>query len=94
LLGNITMNGVAWANFPRIISLAAGRYIVDKTGITGPVDLQLTWSPDQPPGGGGAQNDSPPLFTAIQDQLGLRLEPGQAPVEVLVIRSAERPTED
>jgi uncharacterized protein (TIGR03435 family) len=48
LLGNITMNGVAWANFPRIISLAAGRYIVDKTGITGPVDLQLTWSPDQP----------------------------------------------
>ena len=93
-LGNITMSGAAWANFPRIISLAAGRYIVDKTGITGAVDLRLTWAPDQPPGAGGAQGDSLPLFTAIQDQLGLRLEPGQAPVEVLVIRSAERPSED
>lgn len=94
LRGNITMNGAAWANFPRIISLAAGRYIVDKTGITGSVDLQLTWTPDQPPGGSGAQSDSPPLFNAIHDQLGLRLEPDQAAVEVLVIRSAERPTED
>jgi uncharacterized protein (TIGR03435 family) len=92
--GNITMSGGAWVNFPRIISLAAGRYIVDKTGISGSVDLQLTWTPDQPPGAGGAQGDPPPLFTAIQDQLGLRLEPSQAPVEVLVVRSAERPTED
>lgn len=57
-------------------------------------DLQLTWTPDQPPGAGGAPGDSPPLFTAVQDQLGLRLEPSQAPVEVLVIRSAERPTKD
>ena len=94
LRGNITMSGVPWANFPRSISLPAGRYIVDKTGITGAVDLQLTWTPDQPPGVGSGASDLPPLFTAVQDQLGLRLEPTQAPVDVLVIRSAERPKED
>ena len=93
LLGNISMTGAPWENFPRSLSLPAGRYIVDKTGITGSVDLQLTWTPDQP-AGAGAQTDPPSLFTALQEQLGLRLESSEAPVQVLVIYSAERPTED
>ena len=90
--GRITLEAARWENFPRILSLPAGRFIVDKTGITGAVDLQLTYTPEEPPA--GAQSDSPSLFTAIQDQLGLRLEPGRAPIEVLVIYSAEPPTEN
>jgi uncharacterized protein (TIGR03435 family) len=90
--GRIVLDGARWANFPRILSLPAGRFIVDKTGITGAVDLKLTYMAEEPPA--GAQSDSPSLFTAIQEQLGLRLEPGQALVDVLVIYSAERPTEN
>ena len=89
--GRITFEGAPWIRFPTVLSLAAGRFIVDKTGITGPVDLQLTYATDQP---GGVQSESPSLFAALSDQLGLRLEPSQALVEVLVVFSAERPTED
>ena len=94
LRGNISMTGIPWDNFPRSLSLPAGRYIVDKTGIKGLVDLHLTWTPDDPAAAGAAQNDPPSLFTAVQEQLGLRLESADAPVQVLVIYSAARPEED
>jgi uncharacterized protein (TIGR03435 family) len=94
LRGNISMTGAEWTNFPRSLSLPAGRYIVDKTGITGRVDLRLTWTQDPATDPGGGQNEAPSLFTALQEQLGLRLEPTEAPVEVLVIYSAQRPNED
>ena len=94
LRGDISMAGIAWDNFPRSLSLPAGRYIVDRTGITGLVDLHLTWTPDDRAAAGAAQNDPPSLFTAVQEQLGLRLESADAPVQVLVIYSAARPKED
>ena len=60
------------------------------TGLAGAFDLDLTFTPvDAPDPASGAS-----LFTAIQEQLGLRLEPRQAPMNVLVIDSAERPTPD
>lgn len=67
---------------------SAGRPIVDATGLTGRFDLDMKWTPDP------VSADGISLFTAIQDQLGLRLEPGSAPLEVLVIESAERPTQE
>ena len=94
LRGNLSITGGAWDNFPRSLSLPAGRYIVDKTGITGQVDLHLRWTPDQPPGVADGPNDPPSLFTAVQEQLGLRLESSDAPVPVLVVYSAERPKVD
>jgi uncharacterized protein (TIGR03435 family) len=60
---------------------------VDATGLEGLYEITREWSPDQ-------QGDGPSLLTALQEQLGLRLEPGRGPVEVLVIDSAERPMEN
>ena len=86
--------GVPLADFVRTLSASAGRVVVEATGLTGVYDLELKWTPDQPSGANGAPTDRGSLFTAIQEQLGLRLEPRQAPMDVFVIESAERPAED
>ena len=65
------------------------RTVVDKTGIAGPMDFTLTWAPDGTPDSG-----APSIFTAVQEQLGLKLDPARGPVDVLVIDGAERPTAD
>ena len=90
--GNVSMKGVPLSNFVRNLGGTTGRFVIDKTGLTGPFDLELQWAPDQP--AGGAQTDGVSLFAAMQEQLGLKLEAKRAPVEVLVIDSAERPIED
>jgi uncharacterized protein (TIGR03435 family) len=64
----------------------SGRPVVDRTGITGTIDYTLTWSPD-----GAPDSAAPSIFTALQEQLGLKLQPARGPVEVLVVDSAERP---
>jgi uncharacterized protein (TIGR03435 family) len=64
----------------------SGRPVVDRTGITGNIDYTLTWSPD-----GSADSTAPSIFTALQEQLGLKLQPVRGPVEVLVVDSAEKP---
>jgi uncharacterized protein (TIGR03435 family) len=69
-----------------------GELIVDKTGLTGRYDWTLTWAPDV--GADTAAAGGPDLFTAIQEQLGLKLEKAKAQVEVLVIEHAERPSEN
>ena len=77
------------------------RPVVDKTGLTGKYDFTLKWIPDDrrtPTVGQQGTDDTPPpgpsIFTAIQEQLGLRLEPQKGPVEVLVIDHVERPSEN
>jgi uncharacterized protein (TIGR03435 family) len=83
-----------------ILSAVLDRRVVDQTGLTGLFNADLTWTPDQmpqrPP---GAPDDLPPvdpnapsIFTAVQEQLGLKLKSTTGPVEVLVIDSVERPT--
>lgn len=73
------------------------RPVVDKTGLEGRFDFDLTWAPDETQFGGEvpvAPQDAqaPPLFRAIQDQLGLRLVATRGPVEALVVDKVERPT--
>jgi uncharacterized protein (TIGR03435 family) len=75
------------------------RPVVDKTGLTGRYDFDLEWAPDETQFGGevpAASGDapSPPFFTAINQQLGLKLEATRGPVEALVIDSVERPSAD
>lgn len=92
--GVVSMRGVPLSNFVRNLGGMTGRFVIDRTGLTGPFDLDLQWTPDQALGAAGAQSDGASLFAAIQEQLGLRLEARREPVEVLVIESAERPVVD
>ncbi len=78
------------------------RPVVDETGLRGRYDFTLKWTPDQFQFGGAGGQTTPPaddaeapdLFTAVQQQLGLKLESTKAPVEVLVIDHIERPSEN
>jgi uncharacterized protein (TIGR03435 family) len=93
--GNVSMIG-----FANALSKFADRPVVDRTGLTGNWDLELEYRPDQlpqlPPGA-PAPNfnpDAPSLFTALQEQLGLKLESQRGGVDILVIDSVERPAPD
>lgn len=69
------------------------RPVVDKTGLTGTYDVHLRWTPDESQPGDTDSSD-PSLFTAIEEQLGLKLESQKGPVETLVIDHAEKPSEN
>jgi uncharacterized protein (TIGR03435 family) len=76
-----------------------GRKVLDRTGLTGRYDFTLTWTPDDSAAatGGSAASGAaqgPSLFTAVQEQLGLKLEPVKAPVDVVVIDHLEKPSEN
>lgn len=73
------------------------RPVVDKTGLTGKYDFDLEWAPDESQFNGeipSASGNAPaaPLFTAIQQQLGLKLEPTKGPVEALIVDRATQPS--
>ncbi len=76
-----------------ILEGPSGRYIIDKTGLTGRFDIDLHWTPDDTPADSPLAN-GPSLFTAVQEQLGLKLESARAPVDILVIDSAQPPSEN
>jgi uncharacterized protein (TIGR03435 family) len=96
--GTVMTSGVAMADFARNLAPQTGRAVVDRTGLNGAFDIDLTWTPDQgPPGPDGPvapAGDGVSLFAAIQEQLGLKLDAQRAPVDTLVIDSASRPVED
>ena len=68
------------------------RVVLDQTGLDGRFDLELRFTREGV--AGGIAGDTPSIFSALQEQLGLRLEPSRGPVGVLVIESVERPTPD
>jgi uncharacterized protein (TIGR03435 family) len=75
------------------LSRSIGVMVVDKTGLESKFDITLQWTVEDQFRGRGA-SASPTIFTAIQEQLGLRLESTTGPVDVLVINSAEKPAAD
>ncbi len=79
------------------LSRELGRDIIDQTEIKGRYDLTLKWTPEAgaPADSAASSADSPPsIFTSVQEQLGLKLEPAKAPVQVLVIDHSEMPSEN
>jgi len=97
--GMVVATPASMEQFTRNLVGGVGRIVVDKTGLPGYYDFTLNFSPEAPPAPGapaGPPPDSsaPSLFTAIQEQLGLKLEPGREPIQVLVIDRAQRPAAD
>jgi len=96
---------VSMEQFVGALSRILGRPVIDKTGFTGTFDVHLEFTPEGtalmggglgPPGGlaPGFDTSGPSIFTAVQDQLGLRLESQKGPAELLVIDHAEKASEN
>lgn len=102
----ITSQGVAISQVVELLSQQLGRTVLDRTGLTGKYDFTLEWKPEEDtpvfngPNGGAPPNaatpgsSGPSLFTAIQEQLGLKLDSQKGPVEILVIDRIEKPSEN
>jgi uncharacterized protein (TIGR03435 family) len=84
--GNVTATSVAMGSIAHTMSVWVKRTVVDRTGIDGNWDFTLTYAPE-----GVSESSAPSIFTAVQEQLGLKLEPTTGPVDVLVVDSAQRP---
>jgi uncharacterized protein (TIGR03435 family) len=103
-IGNMSVNGGTLAQLANSLAMFVGRTVVDKTELTGAFDFNLTWTPDQMPNvqaGPPPPNapppppaDAPSIYTALQEQLGLKLDSTRGPVEILVIDRADHPTEN
>ena len=106
--GVINGQGVEMQMLTSQLSNQLGRPVLDHTGLTGHYDIKLEWSPDPGQSGGpfggapppGVEAPPPPnsngpsLFTAVQEQLGLRLESQKGPVEMIAIDRVEKPSEN
>jgi|SRR5689334_23396442 len=105
--GNVSAGAQTMVQVVNGLARMAGvnRQVIDRTGLTGAYDVDLVWTPDS---GSPPQGDRPPgapplppidpngpsLFTAIQEQWGMKLEATKAPVNMLLIDTAEQPMED
>jgi uncharacterized protein (TIGR03435 family) len=85
MAGGITMDRLV-----NILANQSERIVIDRTGLTGVFDVDLHWDSTR----ANVTNDAPTIFTAAQEQLGLKLVSTKAPVDVLVIDHVEHPTEN
>ncbi|HUI77468.1 MAG TPA: TIGR03435 family protein [Bryobacteraceae bacterium] len=105
--GELTGEAVQVQMLAAALANVVDRPVIDKTGLSGNFNLKLEWTPDPgqspgnpgpPPAGAAAQPPSDPnrpsIFTALQEQLGLRLESDKGPVEMIVIDHVEKPSEN
>jgi bla regulator protein blaR1 len=103
-IGTVGLRGQSMGGLALMVAQFVDRQVIDRTGLTGFYDLTLKWTPEPavgttvlglpptppPP----ADPDAPNIFTAVQEQLGLKLEPGRGPVEVVIIDRLEKPAFD
>jgi uncharacterized protein (TIGR03435 family) len=99
--GNVTGGGWTMGGFANTLEPFVSRIVVDKTGLEGDFDVTLEWTPESVPAASdnlpqpnSPITDLPSIFTALQEQLGLKLESTTGPVDVLVIDHVEHPTAD
>jgi uncharacterized protein (TIGR03435 family) len=86
--GWISGTNVSLAHLADLLSGRTDRPVIDKTALSDPIDFNLRWAQGNTP----AETEWPSLFTAIQEQLGLKLEPQNLPIEILVIDHVEKPS--
>jgi uncharacterized protein (TIGR03435 family) len=88
--GDLAARGVDMATLAIELTAYADRAVVDQTGLKGNFNLSLKWAPEGAP----ADANLPSIFTAVREQLGLKLESTKGPVDVLVIDRVEKPAAD
>jgi bla regulator protein blaR1 len=97
--GTLNANAVQVSVLAMALSQLLGRTVTDKTGLQGLYDLKLQWALDAPPAAGKVpeappDSNAPSIFTALQEQLGLKLDSAKGPVEIIVVDSVQKPTEN
>lgn len=92
--GEIELQAYPFATFVYLLARQLDHALTDKTNLKGTYDIKLQWSTELRAGADTLPSDRPSVFTALQDQLGLKLESVKGPVEVLVIDSVQKPTEN
>jgi bla regulator protein blaR1 len=105
--GLLSVKQLGIAALVRQLTLQVGRTVIDKTKLTGAYDFTLKWTPE--PGQGGpesiglppdpqlpapSESNGPSIFTALQEQLGLRLDAQKGSVDIIVVDRAEKPDEN
>jgi uncharacterized protein (TIGR03435 family) len=85
--GDLEYRRIAMSGFVVLISRLLKQPVLDHTGLTGLYDLKLEWTPDD---ADSSPTPKPDIFTAVQQQLGLKLEASKEPLEVLVVDRAEK----
>jgi uncharacterized protein (TIGR03435 family) len=100
--GFLAGNRIGVPFLSQTLSQIVGRPILDRTGLSGKYDFELKWTPDQSSANGPLGGSAPPLtatdpdraniFTALQEQLGLKLNSAKGPVEVIVLEDIEKPS--
>ena len=90
--GMFAAGGSALISLVDFLATDLGAVVKDRTGLEGSFEISLVWNPD--PSRPNTDNSLPSLFTAVEEQLGLKLDARREPVEVLVIDRIERPTEN
>ena len=88
--GRVRASGTQLSELAPLLSQYIGRRVFDRTGMPGLYDFELDFAPGLEAGG----DNSTSLFTALQEQLGLKLESENGPVEVIVVQQIRRPTEN
>lgn len=90
--GTVVTKGQPLSRLISALGMAVNRTVVDGTNLQGPFDVELRWSNDVTTS--VTNSETPAIFTALQEQLGLRLDASRGPVDVLVVDSVERPRPD
>lgn len=92
--GRFQANGASMEMLAGALAGQLGRPVIDRTGLAGAFDFKLDYTPDSAQTDTAPADAGPSLFTALQEQLGLKLESTKAPAEVIVIDHVEKPSEN
>jgi uncharacterized protein (TIGR03435 family) len=94
----LAMQGCTTGDFASILTGAArsdlNRDVIDQTGLSGRYDIVLHWTPEDPATAERSNPDGPPIFSALQEQLGLRLKPTRGMLDTIVVDRIEMPSEN
>jgi uncharacterized protein (TIGR03435 family) len=93
-LGDLSAPAMTMESLCQILEHETSRLVVDETQLRGPYAIQLQWARDAAKGAAEPDTSRPSLFTAVQAQLGLRLEPARMALKVFVIDEVQRPADN